>query len=190
MVTTVNVHLGYGSHAAVVKQNGGQSLLEEVLLINFFDFALGIMAFATPKLAIASLLNRIMNPGKFHRVWLWVLTGLVFVASSICIIVLFTMCDPPKAMWQIHLMATGATCRPIEILVGYAIFTGGMSPSAYWSYQTDEYCSILCVRRPVPRDLLDSRIDEAPDVAAGETGAMCDIGARRSVSSCHLEVSR
>jgi hypothetical protein len=127
IVTTVNVHLGYGDHAASVTQKGGQRLLEQILLINFADFALGIMSFTMPKLAIAALLNRIMNPGKFHRVWLWVLTGLVFVASSICIIVLFTMCDPPKAMWRVHLMAMGATCRPIQVLVGYAIFTGGTS---------------------------------------------------------------
>lgn len=126
IVTTVNVSLGYGSHAAVVQQNGGQGLLEKVLLINFADFALGIMSFTTPKLAVAFLLIRIMNPGRFHRMWLWFLTGLVFVASTICIIVLFTMCDPPKAMWKVHLMVTGATCRPIHILIGYAIFTGGM----------------------------------------------------------------
>lgn len=125
IVTTVNVHLGYGPHAAVVKRDGGEGLLENVLLINFADFALGIMSFTMPKLAIAALLNRLMNPGRFHRVWVWVLTGMVFVSSSICIIVLFTMCDPPKAMWEIHLMATGATFRPIHILVDYAIFTGG-----------------------------------------------------------------
>lgn len=48
------------------------------------------------------------------------------MASTICIIVLFTMCDPPQALWKIHLMSEGATCRSTTILVGYAIFTGGM----------------------------------------------------------------
>lgn len=129
ILTTVNVYLGFGSHAAVIQQNGGQALLEKVILVNFVDFVLGIMSFTTPKLAVASLLIRILNPGRFHRIWLWFLTGLVFVASSICIIVLFTMCDPSKALWQVHLVAEGATCRPIRILIDYAIFTGGWYPA-------------------------------------------------------------
>lgn len=127
IVTTVNVHLGYGTHASVIEAKGGEALLEDILLINYIDFLLGIMSFTTPKLAIAALLNRILNPSKWQRVMLWSLTGLVFVASSICIIVLFTMCNPPKSLWLISLQTTGAaTCRPISVLVDYAIFTGGM----------------------------------------------------------------
>jgi hypothetical protein len=67
-----------------------------------------------------------MNPGRFHRVFLWVLTAAVFVTSTICIIVLFTMCDPPQALWKIELLTEGGTCRPQKVLVDYAIFTGGM----------------------------------------------------------------
>jgi hypothetical protein len=125
ILTTVNVLLGYGSHTPTLMAKGGMDLVEHVLVVNYANFTLGIMSFTTPKLAIAALLNRIMNPSRFQRIWLWVLTGSVFVASTICIIVLFTMCDPPHALWKIHLMAEGATCRSTEILVGYAIFTGG-----------------------------------------------------------------
>ncbi|KAL2844821.1 hypothetical protein BJY01DRAFT_235157 [Aspergillus pseudoustus] len=128
VVSTVNVGLGYGKHTAVIVQEGGMDLLVKILIVNYTDFALGIMSFTTPKLAIAALLNRVMNPHKFHRGWLWFLTGLVFVSSSICIVVLFTMCDPPRALWQVDLINFGqATCRPQKILVGYAIFTGAVS---------------------------------------------------------------
>ncbi|OQE29291.1 hypothetical protein PENFLA_c004G05739 [Penicillium flavigenum] len=127
ILTTVNVVLGYGSHTPVLMERGGMDLVERILVINYADFALGIMSFTTPKLAVAALLNRIMNPTLFHRIWLWILTGSVFVASSICIIVLFTMCDPPQALWKVRLMSEGATCRPTKILVGYAIFTGVLS---------------------------------------------------------------
>ncbi|KAL2842308.1 hypothetical protein BJX68DRAFT_257838 [Aspergillus pseudodeflectus] len=127
-VSTVNVGLGYGKHTAVILQDGGMDLLVKILIVNYVDFALGIMSFTTPKLAIAGLLNRVMNPGRFQRWWLWFLTSLVFVSSTICIVVLFTMCDPPKALWQIDLLSAGqATCRPQKILVGYAIFTGAIS---------------------------------------------------------------
>ncbi|KAJ6188151.1 hypothetical protein N7519_003059 [Penicillium mononematosum] len=127
ILTTLNVVLGYGSHTPVLMERGGMDLVERILVINYADFALGIMSFTTPKLAVAALLNRIMNPTRFHRIWLWVLTGSVFVASSICIIVLFTMCDPPQALWKIRLVSEGAICRPTKILVGFAIFTGVLS---------------------------------------------------------------
>jgi hypothetical protein len=126
VVTTELVALGYGKHTTIIVQDGGMELLEKVLLINYVNFALGIMSFATPKLAIAALLNRVLNPGRFHRVFLWVLTGSVFITSAICIIVLFTMCDPPRALWKIQLLEEDATCRPQKVLVDYAIFTGGM----------------------------------------------------------------
>ncbi|KAL2815094.1 hypothetical protein BJX63DRAFT_420468 [Aspergillus granulosus] len=128
VVSTVNVGLGYGKHTATIVQDGGMDLLVKILIVNYADFALGIMSFTTPKLAIAALLNRVMNPGRVHRWWLWFLTGLVSVSSTVCIIVLFTMCDPPRALWQIDLISAGeATCRPERILVGYAIFTGAIS---------------------------------------------------------------
>ncbi|KGO77537.1 hypothetical protein PITC_059770 [Penicillium italicum] len=127
VLTTVNVLLGYGSHVSVLLEKGGLELIERILVLNYADFVLGIMSFTTPKLAIAALLNRIMNPSRFHRIWLWILTGFLFVVSTICIIVLFTMCDPPNALWKIHLLSEGATCRSPKILVGYSIFTGGLS---------------------------------------------------------------
>ncbi|CDM34355.1 unnamed protein product [Penicillium roqueforti FM164] len=127
ILTTVNVVLGYGSHTSVLMEKGEIDLIERILVINYANFALGIMSFTTPKLAIAALLNRIMNPSRLSRVWLWILTASVFVTSTICIIVLFTMCDPPRALWKVHLMSEGAKCRSTKILVGYAIFTGVLS---------------------------------------------------------------
>ncbi|KAL4887225.1 hypothetical protein BJY04DRAFT_204274 [Aspergillus karnatakaensis] len=127
VLTTADVSLGYGKHTVVIMRDGGMDRLVKILLLNYIDFTLGIMSFTTPKLAIAALLNRIMNPGRWHRIWLWTLTGLVFVSSAICIIILFTMCDPPEALWKIQLMSSGATCRPTSVLVGYAIFTGAVS---------------------------------------------------------------
>ncbi|KUM60935.1 hypothetical protein ACN42_g6181 [Penicillium freii] len=125
--TTVIVVLGYGSHTSVLMEKGGIGLVERILVLSYANFALGIISFTTPKLAIAALLNRIMNPSRFHRIWLWILTSFVFVASTICIIVLFTFCDPPEALWKINLLSEGATCRSTTILVGYAIFAGVMS---------------------------------------------------------------
>ncbi|KAL4887926.1 hypothetical protein BDV59DRAFT_196874 [Aspergillus ambiguus] len=121
-LTTVNVSLGFGRHSAVIADR-----LTTVLLLNYIDFMLGILAFSLPKLAVSALLTRLLNPTLLHRVMIWGLSVTVTTVSCICIVVLFTMCDPPKALWQTSLMAQGATCRSISILVDYAIFTGATS---------------------------------------------------------------
>ncbi|RAK99095.1 uncharacterized protein BO80DRAFT_411348 [Aspergillus ibericus CBS 121593] len=135
VVTTVDVALGYGQHSAAITDR-----LELVLLVNYINFALGIISFALPKLAVAALLSRLLNPTPTQRAILWGLTGLVALVSFICIIVLFTMCDPPRALWDTSLLSEGATCRSSWILVDYAIFTGGRcSPVSAF---TDLYLAI------------------------------------------------
>ncbi|OJI87158.1 hypothetical protein ASPTUDRAFT_40295, partial [Aspergillus tubingensis CBS 134.48] len=120
VVTTVDVALGYGKHAIVIADR-----LELVLLVNYINFALGIISFALPKLAVAALLSRFLNPTTIQRAILWGLTGFVALVSCICILVLFTMCDPARALWDTSLLSKGAHCRSSWILVDYAIFTGG-----------------------------------------------------------------
>ncbi|OOF97175.1 hypothetical protein ASPCADRAFT_514189 [Aspergillus carbonarius ITEM 5010] len=122
VVTTVDVALGYGQHSIVITDR-----LDLVLLVNYINFALGIISFALPKLAVAALLNRLLNPTPTQRAILWGLTGFVALVSSICIIVLFTMCNPPRALWDTSLLSRGANCRNSWILVDYAIFTGAVS---------------------------------------------------------------
>ena len=120
ILTTVNVALGYGRHTAVITDR-----LSLVLLLNNIDFLLGIMSFSLPKLAVVALLNRLFNPSLYHRIVLWGLTGLVALVSCICVIIIFTICDPPQAQWDTALLEKGATCRDRWPLVYYAIFNGG-----------------------------------------------------------------
>ncbi|GKZ23988.1 hypothetical protein AbraIFM66951_010241 [Aspergillus brasiliensis] len=122
VVTTVDVALGYGKHAVVIADR-----LEIVLLVNYINFALGIISFALPKLAVAALLSRFLNPTTIQRAILWGLTGLVALVSCICILVLFTMCNPARALWDTSLLSKGASCRSSWILVDYAIFNGAVS---------------------------------------------------------------
>jgi hypothetical protein len=118
-MTTVNVYVGYGRHA----QSLSLESLEKAILLNTVGFLFGILSFTLPKLAVAAMLNRILNPSRFNRIWLWVLTSFAAVVSVVCILILFTMCDPPDAMW--HVTNTNATCRDTWILINYALFTGG-----------------------------------------------------------------
>lgn len=99
------------------------------ILLNVVSFLFGILSFTLPKLAVTAMLNRILNPSALKKALLWAMTGTAAVVSIICILILFTMCDPPEALWRVSLAAKGATCKSTDILIGYAIFTGGRSMS-------------------------------------------------------------
>lgn len=122
-ITTAAIVNGFGKHLMYIEMDK----IETVLLLNNLSFLFGILSFTIPKLAIAALLNRILNRNKFHQILLWFLTGFAGTVSCICIVVLFTMCNPPEAMWKPRLVEAGATCRDQRILVDYAIFTGAVS---------------------------------------------------------------
>lgn len=91
-------------------------------------FIVGIVSFALPKLAVAALLCRLLNPNILQRCMVWGLTSLVAVVALANILIYVTMCDPPQALWQISMvMEQKATCRSIWVLIDYATFNGGMS---------------------------------------------------------------
>ncbi|GLA36685.1 hypothetical protein AnigIFM63309_003008 [Aspergillus niger] len=125
-ITTINVDMGYGKHAWLLSER----TVEHATFLNCLSFLFGIISFTIPKLAVTAMLNRILNPSMVQRICLWTLTGFAAVVSGICIIVLFTMCDPPEALWKTHLVTEGkATCKDVWILIDYAIFTGANSPA-------------------------------------------------------------
>lgn len=124
-VTTAGVSVGYGKHAQALTQEN----FEMAVLLNTISFLFGILSFTIPKLAVTAMITRILNPGLKQKIWLWLLVGTAAAVSCICIIILFTMCDPPEALWHVHLVMTeGATCKNVWILIDYAIFTGGTLP--------------------------------------------------------------
>lgn len=113
----------FGMHVGATSQHN----MEMAILWNTISFLFGILSFSIPKLAVAAMLSRILSPTPFQRFMLWGLTGFAAVVSCVCIVILFTMCDPPQALWYVHLAQTeGATCKPTSLLVDYAYFTGGM----------------------------------------------------------------
>ncbi|KAL3458364.1 hypothetical protein BJX64DRAFT_292285 [Aspergillus heterothallicus] len=123
-ITTANISIGYGKHAYVLDT----ATVEKASFLNSLSFLFGIISFAVPKLAVAAMLNRILNPSFWQKVWVWGITGTGAVISAVCIVMLFTMCDPPRALWQTSLVIEGkATCRDVWLLINYAIFTGASS---------------------------------------------------------------
>jgi hypothetical protein len=130
-ITTANISIGYGKHAYVLDTK----TVEKASFLNSLSFLFGIISFAVPKLAVAAMLNRILNPSYWQKMWVWIISGTGAVISAVCIVMLFTMCDPPHALWETSLVIAGkATCRDVWILIDYAIFTGGeWAPSSPYS---------------------------------------------------------
>ena len=93
------------------------------------SFIFGIVAFALPKLAIAALLHRILQPGPLSRIALWGLTGTASLIALVNILIYITECNPMKALWTPSMVNTAeATCRDVWILIRFATFNGGEGP--------------------------------------------------------------
>lgn len=89
------------------------------------SFIFGILSFALPKLAIAALLTRILNPALLQRIIIWGLVSLVAAVAIVNILIYVTMCDPPQALWKFSMILNGeAKCKSVWILVDYATFNG------------------------------------------------------------------
>lgn len=122
-VSTAGVSVGYGKHAMYLSMDN----LEMAILLNTVSFLFGILSFTLPKIAVTSMLTRILNPKPLHKAILWMMVGTAAAVSIICILILFTMCDPAEALWTPKLVAAGAKCKSTTMLIDYAIFTGGRS---------------------------------------------------------------
>ncbi|KAL3471342.1 hypothetical protein BJX99DRAFT_250517 [Aspergillus californicus] len=128
IVYTVAVSMGYGRHAEVLLEEIGMDSLTEIMLLDIIASLLGIIAFTLPKLAIAILLQRILNPGRLQRLCLWTLISLLLLTCCVVVIMLFTACDPVEAQWTPDLVPTDAThCLPQIVSVSISTFYGALA---------------------------------------------------------------
>lgn len=133
---TISVAYGFGQHTASLETQD----VEKALLWTMISFIFGIISFALPKLAVAALLHRIMNPTSIQRIIMWGLVILVAVVAIVNILIYVTMCNPPQALWKGSMVLSGeATCRDISILIDYATFNGGEWNSTNLPTATDGY---------------------------------------------------
>lgn len=136
VTATISVAYGFGQHTASLETQA----VEKALLWTMISFIFGIISFALPKLAVAALLHRIMNPTSIQRIIMWGLVILVAVIATVNILIYVTMCNPPQALWKSSMVLRGeATCRDISILIDYATFNGGEWNSTNLPTVTDKY---------------------------------------------------
>ena len=120
-MAVVATHNGNGKHFDTLSINEKQGSIFWTIL----GFPFGIVAFGIPKLAVVALLQRLLNPNKWHRVFLWTLSMLCVGALLGCVVILYAQCSPAESQWDFSIVEK--TCIDKWILVHYAIFAGGES---------------------------------------------------------------
>ncbi|KAG4292397.1 hypothetical protein FPRO06_13650 [Fusarium proliferatum] len=120
-VTIVAVKNGNGRHFDLLNVTQQQN----VILYTILGFPFGVMAFGFPKLAVVALITRLMNPGRLHKIFLWVLAGCCMMGLIGCIIILFAQCSPVESQWTFSI--TDKKCWSPYVLVNFAIFAGALS---------------------------------------------------------------
>ncbi|KXH26159.1 integral membrane protein [Colletotrichum simmondsii] len=93
------------------------------ILWTIAGFPAGVMSFGLPKLAVVALLTRIMNPSRWHALFLWFIATFCLINLIGCVIILFAQCQPSHSQWDFSV--TDKTCWDKWILVYFAIYSGG-----------------------------------------------------------------
>ncbi|KAK2049442.1 hypothetical protein LZ31DRAFT_456991 [Colletotrichum somersetense] len=131
------VSLGNGKHVAILTD----AQKEEALKWQVIAFAFGLVALALPKVAIVALINRLLQPNRLHRLFLWTMVFLCVAGLLGNVIYLFAQC-PQEAVVQITFTKTA--CLGPERAVAYSISTSVISAA------TNGYLAVyvaLAVRR-------------------------------------------
>ena len=117
---------GNGKHCALLTTEQQQG----VILWTTIAFVFGIVTLSVPKLAVVSLLVRILDPGRFHKWFLWAIVIWCQMSFVAAIGVLLGHCTPARSMWD---FSVKGTCFDMSIVVGYGIYASGKPPlQAQW----------------------------------------------------------
>ncbi|KAK2023689.1 hypothetical protein LX32DRAFT_627540 [Colletotrichum zoysiae] len=114
------VSLGNGKHVAILTD----AQKEETLKWQVIAFAFGLVALALPKVAIVALINRLLQPNRLHRLFLWAMVLLCVAGLLGNVVYLFAQC-PQEAIVQITFTTTA--CLGPERAVAYSISTSVIS---------------------------------------------------------------
>ncbi len=120
--TVAVVSFSTGKHIALLTTEQQQG----VLLWTTVTFCLGIMLLSIPKLAVVSLLTRILDPSRFHKWLLWILVIWCQMSFLGAISILLGRCKPLRSMWD---FSVKGTCFGTDKLVSYGTYATGKTSS-------------------------------------------------------------
>ncbi|KAK4184960.1 hypothetical protein QBC35DRAFT_476775 [Podospora australis] len=120
-----------GLAGAAISHGGGRHLetltpenAEKALFYIIISFVPGVSSFTIPKVAVVILLAKLLNPGKIHRMIMWVVSTLYLLVSLGMLVINFAQCSPAKRQWKPYI---DGTCIDRKITVDYAMALGIIS---------------------------------------------------------------
>lgn len=120
-LTVVSVQHGDGRHMDVLTTDQKS----QVLLWTIAGFFPGILAFTLPKLAVISLLCRMLSPSRTQRIFMYSLGTLLVINAFVCLGMLVGRCKQFRGVWDVSIPEDKKTCWSFEHIVGFAIWTTG-----------------------------------------------------------------
>lgn len=96
---------------------------EKTILYTIAAFMPGVLSFGLPKMAVISLLTRLLNPSKKHRWFLWWMGYWCMLTLFATCGVLIGQCYPARSLWD---FSVEGSCMPKSVLIAYCQYAGGM----------------------------------------------------------------
>lgn len=135
ILIVVAVHAGNGRHTYYL----GPEQTSDAIKWNTIAFIPGIMSFSIPKLGVAVLLVRLLNPSKFQKYFIYCLSAGVVLGSTISVILLWRQCDPPRIAWDPNVKGK---CWKPSITINFFTFVSAFS-AATDAYLAAYPCAVL-----------------------------------------------
>ncbi|UQC78909.1 uncharacterized protein CLUP02_04388 [Colletotrichum lupini] len=140
-LSTLAVYSGIGKHLELLTLEQQQ----DGMLWTTAAQCPGIMSFGLPKLAVVSLLIRLMNPGVYHKWFLWWMGIWCQLTLFVTVGLLIGRCTPASSLWDFSIQGT---CFSPDILINFSIYAGTFS--AFVDVYLAVYPSIILYHLQMP----------------------------------------
>ncbi|OAA43282.1 integral membrane protein [Metarhizium rileyi] len=121
-VTTPEVQYGTGRHLEFLSE---EQKLQSVKL-DWVSQAFHIMSTSVAKISIVLFIRQIIGKGHSRMWFLYIMVGMLFVISVVCVAFIFAQCTPAAALWDPSLGDKGKCWDP-KVQQGYGYFTASFS---------------------------------------------------------------
>ncbi|KAK4651098.1 hypothetical protein QC762_0089170 [Podospora pseudocomata] len=116
-----------GLAGATISHGGGRHLdtlsqedVKKALYYTVISFVPGVSSFTIPKFAVVVLLRKLLNPGRAHRIVMWIVSIIYGLLALGMLVINFAQCTPARAQW----LEADGKCWDRQITVDYAMALG------------------------------------------------------------------
>ncbi|OTA56509.1 hypothetical protein K449DRAFT_162307 [Hypoxylon sp. EC38] len=140
--STTAVHYGSGRHIQTLTQEQ----IQGAILFTLIGFVPGILSFVLPKLAVVTLLSRLLNPSRTHLIWLWFMCIFCLLTMMGSVGMVFGQCQPSRSQWDFSVPAR--FCWDKWISVDYT--RGACAFSAFVDFYLSIYPGVVLYKIQLP----------------------------------------